>query len=409
MKKVICLSSMKSRCFMLLTCLILLVGVTSCSSDEFETNLPEETKQLSKAELIEQALSRMPKTWAGATEGVIMVTTKKEVKIRVLATEDVTIDWGTGETTPISKEDTTTKPYWFDADKSPYCIWIKGDKEAIKKLWVDDNELIYLNVRNNTGLEFLDCGKNKLDTLRLTGCPNLKTVWANESELSLIDVTDLSLLEDLFLELNHLRSLDVSQNPNLQSLRVEYNWLTGIDVSKNTKLRTLEVGGNNITDLDLRKNRGLRRISIESLYLQTLNGLPVDSASFGYFANLEELDVSYTDFTSLDLSNNPFVYGIDIDGTAITQLDISDLSIEYLHASFSNLTNLIYTIANLANSYDLRIDGTPFEYRANAFYDFISDIPDRTGKSEGQLWTYSPYLTDFWTKIINAKNWRIYQ
>ncbi len=71
MKKAIkYLSGMKSRCFMLLTCLILLVSATSCSNDNFETNLPDEPKQLSKsellqkyskAELIEQALSRMPK------------------------------------------------------------------------------------------------------------------------------------------------------------------------------------------------------------------------------------------------------------------------------------------------------------------------------------------------------------
>ena len=81
MKKVICLSSMKSRCFMLLTCLILLVGVTSCSSDEFETNLPDESKQLSKAELIEQALSRMPKTRGGNPNAVVMVTIQNSVQI----------------------------------------------------------------------------------------------------------------------------------------------------------------------------------------------------------------------------------------------------------------------------------------------------------------------------------------
>ena len=99
MKKVICLSSMKFRCLMLLACLILLVGVTSCSSDEFETNLPEEPKQLSKAELlqkyskaelIEQALSRMPQTRADNNR-VRMITIKDSITIRYSATEDMKI------------------------------------------------------------------------------------------------------------------------------------------------------------------------------------------------------------------------------------------------------------------------------------------------------------------------------
>lgn len=37
---------------MLIACLTLLLGVTSCSDDEFETDLSEEQKQYTKAELI---------------------------------------------------------------------------------------------------------------------------------------------------------------------------------------------------------------------------------------------------------------------------------------------------------------------------------------------------------------------
>ncbi len=408
MKKAIkYLSGMKFRCFMLLTCLILMVGATSCSSDDFGTNLPDDPKQLSKAELIQQALSRMPQTRGENPNAVVMVTTKKDVIIRGVATEDMTIYWDTEGTEPITKG-TFELPYHFTIDEPVYCIHIKGSEKAIMWLLVNDSELIHLNVENNTEIEYLDCGKNKLDSLSLTGCPNLKIIRAQENELSSIDVTQLPLLEDLFLEINHLRSLDVSQNPNLQSLQVEYNWLTGIDVSKNPNLRTLEVGGNNITDLDLLKNRNLRRISIESLYLKTLNKLSVGSTSFAYFPNLEEIDVSYTDFTSLDLSNNPFVYGIDIDGTAITQLDISDLSIEYLHASFSNLTNLSSTTASLKDAYDLRIDMTPFENNTTAFYYFLDKLPDRTGLLEGQLWTYSS-IPNGYRLDLNRRNWKIYQ
>ena len=93
MKKAIkYLSGMKSRCFMLLTCLILLVSATSCSNDNFETNLPDEPKQLSKsellqkyskAELIEQALSRMPKNILKRLFGIVYSTPAENNKSHI--------------------------------------------------------------------------------------------------------------------------------------------------------------------------------------------------------------------------------------------------------------------------------------------------------------------------------------
>ncbi|MDE7074721.1 MAG: hypothetical protein K2O69_06720, partial [Odoribacter sp.] len=54
------LNGIKSRCFVLLTCLSLAFATTSCNNDDFEFNEPEQQKQYTKAELIEQALSQLP-------------------------------------------------------------------------------------------------------------------------------------------------------------------------------------------------------------------------------------------------------------------------------------------------------------------------------------------------------------
>ena len=58
---------------MLFACLALMASVTSCSEDYFEENIPEKSKQLSKAELIEQALSLKAKTRAIPPFPVVMI------------------------------------------------------------------------------------------------------------------------------------------------------------------------------------------------------------------------------------------------------------------------------------------------------------------------------------------------
>ena len=105
------LSSIKSMYFILLSCLTLLLGTISCSNDNFETDLPEEAKQLSKAELlqkyskaelIEQALSRMPQTRA-ENNRVRMVTIKDSITIRYSATEAMSMQINGCTETPMEK------------------------------------------------------------------------------------------------------------------------------------------------------------------------------------------------------------------------------------------------------------------------------------------------------------------
>ena len=76
---------------MLFACLTLSICATSCSSDEFETHLSEEQRQYTKAELIEQALSRMPQTRGENPNAVIMITIQDSVVLQCSVSDDMTI------------------------------------------------------------------------------------------------------------------------------------------------------------------------------------------------------------------------------------------------------------------------------------------------------------------------------
>lgn len=368
---------------MLVACVILVLGVTSCNNNDFESIAPDEQKELSNAELIEQALSRIPQTRANPPFPVVMVTTKKTVTIGCTATEDMVIHWEDGAITPIIKSGIYS--YTYSNDQPSHVVYLEGSNQAIVSLSISDNELIFLDVTNNTNLKQLQCSWNNLDLLDFTGCSNLSAILAGYNNLSSIDVTHLS---------------------HLEALSIYNNQLTDVDVSKNLNLKVLEINHNQITALNLTKNTVLQQIYIAGLPITTINNLPISGTSFAVFPKLMELNIAYTPFTSLDLSSNPLVESLDISRTAITQLDISNLQIRILYATDSNLTNLIYTSNNLLNAYYLRIDGTPFETFSSNLYPFITALPNISSQDlPGRLFTKSLALINPFLSFLKAKNW----
>ncbi len=391
MKKIIIyLNCMKSRCFMLVACLALMASVTSCSEDYFEENIPEKSKQLSKAELIEQALSLKAKTRAIPPYPVVMITSKSTVSISCHTTESTIIHWGDGEETLIPAGWTTgSYPEYSHAypDNNPHVIYIETSNEAIQFLGVGWNELELLDVTGNTNLVELQCSGNDLEELDLTGCPNLQFLYVSDNKLSAMDFTYL---------------------PRLQGLALDNNLFTDINVSENLELTNFDIGNNPITDIDLTNNIALKNIDLWGVAIKTINNLQINAKSFAVFPKLERLTISSTPFTSLDLSNNPLVKNLSISATAITQLDISNLQICYLDASDSQLTNLTYTSRNLdPDAYHISILRTPFQEVKSNVQSLVLALPSRKDISQGLLCTTSTYIEP-WRSFLTAKNWKVF-
>ena len=380
---------------MLFACLALMASITSCSGDYFEEDLPEKSKQLSKAELIEWALSRMPQTRAAEPFPVMMVTTNEVVSITFHVTESATIYWGDGEKTILYPYVSSTETHTYYDNELVHAMYLEASNEAIETLWVNRAGLIFLDVANNTNLSCLQCTENDLDYLNLTGCPNLQIIMASE---------------------NNLSSIDLTHSPHLNELYLGENQLTDIDVSKNLELQDLYLYRNPITDLDLTKNIALENLSLEGVPIQTINNLPIGGKCFAMNPNLKSINIASTSFTSLDLSDNPLVTNINIFASSVTQLDILQLQIVWLFARYSQLTNLKYTLNNLTPFCEyIDIANTPFEKNRTNVYSLIASLPDRNkpNKSgyiqQGRLGTTSlEYVTPFLTPLKD-KNWVVFQ
>lgn len=100
-------------------------------------------------------------------------------------------------------------------------------------------------------LKELQCERNQLTSLNLSGLSNLVSLSCGSNQLTSLDVSQLTSLKTLYCYSNQLTSLDVSQLTSLTTLKCYTNQLTSLDVSKLTNLTRLECYGNQLSALDI--------------------------------------------------------------------------------------------------------------------------------------------------------------
>ena len=111
--------------------------------------------------------------------------------------------------------------------------------ENLASLYVNDNSLTELDLRKNTKLSSLQCGRNKLSSLQIAGL-DLWQLQCFQNELTSLDVSGMDIAV-LHCDLNKLSSLDVSGMKDLQSLSCSGNQLSSLDLGNNPRLERLNV------------------------------------------------------------------------------------------------------------------------------------------------------------------------
>ena len=99
----------------------------------------------------------------------------------------------------------------------------------------------------------LNCSRNQLTSLDVSGCTALPYLDCSDNQLTDLDVSDCTALTSLNCSRNQLTSLDVSGCTALMHLVCRDNQLTDLDVSHNTALTTLYCEYNHIPLSELYK------------------------------------------------------------------------------------------------------------------------------------------------------------
>jgi len=247
----------------------------------------------------------------GNTTKRMCITTQKsgEMDIRVSGSGEMKIDWGNGtavETHTLSAFSgmvPSLRLKHIYSEKLPHTITMYGH---ITHLWLSEQQIISLDVSNNTALISLYCRD-----------------WNNSKGVTILDVSNNVALTYLGIFGHQLTSLDVSKNIALTFLGCGYNQLTSLDVSKNTALIQLSCGNNQLTNLDVSKNITLKYLDC---YNNQLTSLDVSKNT-----KLESLNVNNNQLTSLDLNNNTALTFLYSRHNQLTNIVVSKDATELVH------------------------------------------------------------------------------
>ena len=195
------------------------------------------------------------------------------------------------------------------------------------------NELVTVDVSQNTMLTTLDCKGNLLTSLDVTQNTALETLHCKFNNLLALDVSQNTAMRTLTLRDNEITSLDLSQNTVLYELDCYNNMLAVLDLSQNTMLYELNCGKNMFTSLDFSQNTALYDLSFGNDVLTSVD-LSQNTA-------LYLLSFSGTMLSQIDLSQNTALYSLAISNTMITDLDLRQNSnLRFFNSVTTPLTNL---------------------------------------------------------------------
>ncbi|WP_418637798.1 T9SS type A sorting domain-containing protein [Winogradskyella sp.] len=269
---------------------------------------------------------------------------------------------------------------------------------ALNRVYCNDNPLEFLDASNNTGVKEINAYRCNLASVNLTNCTALTDFIGYENNLTTVDLSTNLALKEVSFSYNQLVSLDISNNLNITGLEVNNNQLLSLNANNgnntnftfflaqnNPALTCIQVddaaystanwndGGNfkidpqasfsencveevvyipdanfkaylvgnstintnNDSEIQVSEAAGYAG-AIDCRFLDIL-----DLTGIGYFSTLTELDCSYNQLTSLDLSNCISLQKLNTFQNQLTSININGCAnLKILSLSDNQLTDL---------------------------------------------------------------------
>ena len=261
------------------------------------------------------------------------------VKIGIEGSETVSVDWGDGKSSTF-KITTGWKhiEHTYSASSDSRTITITGAR--IETLACGNNQLLDLDVSENTKLSGLSCYNNNLSSLDVSKNTELLFLWCYSNSLSELDVSKNARLSVLSCHNNSLSALDVSKNTELTNLDCGQNMISALDVSKNTELSNLDCEINRLSALDISKNTALSDLRCHNNSLSVLD--------ISKNTELSDLYCYNNNLTAIDVSNNAKLLILYCDNNRITALDLSENTELSVLVCYNNRLSAMDVSANTA-------------------------------------------------------------
>lgn len=175
------------------------------------------------------------------------------LKLTASGTRSVWVDWGDGKTVQL------TGVSGNSGSPSTHTGTLPVDNATIN-VYVD-----------GCALTVLDCQKNKLTSLDVTGTSTLNYLTCNHNSLTELDVSTQGRLLILVCNNNQIASLDVSNNAELWRLYGWTNKLTSLTGLENTLINDLSLRENPLGSINVAGIVTLKALFIQNCGLSSLN------------------------------------------------------------------------------------------------------------------------------------------
>ncbi len=218
---------------------------------------------------------------------------------------------------------------------------------------ITNNQLTYIDISKNAELTVLGISGNQLTEINLSSNTKLQDLQLSDNKLTVIDISKNNALKELDVDFNQLTNLDVSNNVSLTYLNASHNQLTTLYLNS-LSLTELSVDNNQLTNLDLSRNTKLKWLAVYNNQLTTLNiynntelttlGVSKNKLTQLNISNniaLKSLSVDNNNLITLDVSNNVALNSLNVSDNQLILLDVSNnLSLDYLNVENNQLTKL---------------------------------------------------------------------
>lgn len=115
------------------------------------------------------------------------------------------------------------------------------ERSAVTEINVSGQNIADLTgIGHFSSLLVLNCSKNSLTSLDLSGNPELIQLYSRHNQLTQLDVSRNTKLKFIETFDNQLTSFDCTMLPDLEFLHIDYNKLTTLDMSQNPKDPSLQ-------------------------------------------------------------------------------------------------------------------------------------------------------------------------
>ena len=254
---------------------------------------------------------------------------------------------------------------------------------------------------------------------------NLFALYNNNS-LQSVDASNMPSLTTLQTYYSpNIQTINTTNSPNLN----DFNGLSNgslqnfIGLSDNSKLQRFWASGSKIESYDFSKMTNLRNVNLASAAVKEIKGLSAAGA------NLQELQLSNTHVSSLDVSNNPNLTKLDLYNVReMTTVDVThNPNLTYLRTAFLPLTTLdlsnntklveLNIAHNKLSSFDIRhmTNLAKFYAGSQSPNGFLANITvTMTAAQKAKLEQVKPFLesandnranyddTNSWVKVVVA-------